>query len=249
VTTVPNLTVRPVVHSAQLSEWLAIFEALGARTLSTDPLWTEVEFDQGRLTLSDLVHGATEGSVVLGFETGDLAAYAEAVHPPVGMTVEKYATEQYESLRIVSRDGFDFLIDQRLPGGREFAVPTPVSRVQVVWNSPAAGIAKEDLEALGLRQHVQDGPAHLFDMRAAEGSVTVQSLDHGRPFATVAIGVSDLDRARRALGDVGIPLSTRVDVDRVLRVPTPGDNHSHLLVTAMGAGSSVLGAGASGSHG
>jgi hypothetical protein len=62
----PPLTVRPIVHTAHLSVWLDLFRALGPRTLTSDPMWTELQLDRGRVTLTILNRGAREGDVSLG---------------------------------------------------------------------------------------------------------------------------------------------------------------------------------------
>jgi hypothetical protein len=50
-------------------------------------MWTELQLDRGRVTLTALNRGAAEGDVSLGFETPDLGVYAASVLPTDGMVV------------------------------------------------------------------------------------------------------------------------------------------------------------------
>jgi hypothetical protein len=220
----PSLTVRPVVHTDHLAEWLAVFRALGAGTLSKDPMWTELQLDRGRVTLTALNRDATEGEVSLGFETPDLAAYGAAICPVDGMMVEPFVTEDYESLRVVGRDGMDFLVDELIPGP---AVPVAAATsVRAVWLTPEVEQAARDLESLGLRRTTAvDGPG--IDLSAAEGDVLVRTSHGGPVAADVAVGVADLEAARRALLRAGIAHETG---DHELHVSIPGDGGGRLRI-------------------
>ncbi|MEP9382316.1 hypothetical protein [Nocardioides sp. KR10-350] len=226
---IPPLTVRPIVHTEHLREWLAIFRALDARTLTGDPMWTELELDLGRVTLSGLHPGASEGEVSLGFETPDLQAYADAVVPMDGMTVEWLTTDDGTSLRVVGRDGLTFLIDERIPG--EPRPARPAAWVHALWISTDVAATAQDLEALGLRTRITNVNGRTIDLRAAEGDVLVHVDDGGPIGADVAVDVADLDAAHKALIDAGIGHDVIDETHgRTLRVPRPGGAGSELWV-------------------
>lgn len=194
---VPPLTVRPVVHTEGLPGWLAALHALGGRTLTDDPLWTEVELDNGRVTLTRLNRDALEGDVVLGFETPDLTSYADSLTGPVP-TWESCTTDDYTSLRVRAGDGLELLVDEPpVP-----AAPSPAGLAATVlaeWTTPDVGTVVRDLEALGLVPMV--GQAGL--LQAGAGEVLVTQGD-GVPRVDLAVLVSDLDLTRTALDDAGI---------------------------------------------
>lgn len=228
---IPPLTVRPIVHSAHLEEWLAIFRALGARTLTDHPLWTELELDLGRVTLSGLHDGVIEGEVSLGFETPSLEAYLAAVRPREGMTVERYTAEHGESIRVVGRDGLTFLVDERLPGGD--LPEEPAAWVHALWITTDVAATAQDLESLGLRTRLTERNGRTTDLRAAEGDVLVHTNDGGPIGAGVAIDVTDLDAAHKALIDTGIGHDVIDEAHgRTLRVPFPGSPDNQLWITA-----------------
>jgi hypothetical protein len=229
--TIPPLTVRPIVHSAHLDEWLAIFRALGAGTLSEDPLWTELELDRGRVTLSGLHAGAREGEVSLGFETADLDAFGAAVRPADGMSVDSFTADHGESLKVVGRDGLQFLIDERLPGGGPLP-EQPRTWIHALWLSPDVPTAAADLESLGLRRRLTETNGRTIDVRAAEGDVLVHVSDGGPVAAGVAVDATDLDEAHKALLDAGIAHDV-IDEShgRTLKVPFPGGVDEMLWVT------------------
>jgi hypothetical protein len=175
--TIPPLTVRPVVHTDYLAVWLGIFGALGAVALTADPMWTELQLDRGRVTLTALNRGAAEGDVSLGFETPGLGIYAASILPPDGMVVEKFVTEDYESLRVVGRDGTEFLIDERLAGP-----PLPeqaATAIRAVWVTSDVSRTAAELESLGLRRRLTQVNGRTIDLRAAEGDVLVHTSDGG----------------------------------------------------------------------
>lgn len=228
---IPPLTVRPVVHTAHLAEWVQVFRALGAVTLSTDPMWTELQVDRGRVTLTELNRDAVEGDVALGFETPDLDAFASAVLPLDGMVVEEFVTADYTSLRVVGRDGMEFLIDERLPGP-----PVPegaTTSIRAIWTTPAVARAARDLEALGLRRRPTQTDDHGIDLRAAEGDVLVR-VGGGAVEAEVAVVVADIDAAHDALLGAGIvPDVVDETRGRVLQVPLPGGGEGRLRISAL----------------
>ncbi|MBZ5736560.1 hypothetical protein [Nocardioides mangrovi] len=196
--TIPPLTVRPVVHTAHLPVWMATLQALGAATISDDPMWTELQLGRGRVTLTELNRDAVEGEVSLGFETPDLAAYAARVRPPAGMVLEPFRTEGFESLRVVGRDGLEFLIDQTLGGGGN-SVGSPAVSVHAMWITPDVERAAEDLKALGLRRRLSQGSGRVVDMQAGEGDVLVHISDGGPVDVDLALDVLDIESAHHAL--------------------------------------------------
>ena len=226
----PPLTVRPVIHTSHVAEWLAVFRALGADTLTTDPMWTEVQLHRGRVTLSVLNRGAREGEVSLGFEVPDLEAYAVAVVPADGVLVERFATEDYESLRVTGRDGLSFLIDQRPPG------PPPsseiVTSVHAAWITPDVERTAQDLESLGLHRRLTQINGRVIDLRAGEGDVLVHTSDGGPTEADVAVDVTDVTVAHKALIDAGIAHDVIDETHgRTLQVSLPGDDEKRLWIT------------------
>lgn len=228
--TIPPLTVRPIVHTDHMPEWLAIFRALGARTLTDDPMWTELELDRGRVTVSGLHPGASEGEVTLGFETPDLVAYAAAVRPMEGMRVERITADHGDSIRVVGRDGLEFLIDERLPGA---SLPEqPTNWVHALWISTDVAAAAQDLESLGLRKRLTDTNGRTIELRAAEGDVLVHTNDGGPIGATVAVDTTDLDACHKALIDAGIAHDVIDETHgRTLKVPFPGGVEDMMWVT------------------
>lgn len=232
---VPPVVVRPVVHTTDIPTWSSILQALGARTLSSDPLWTEVEFDRGRITLSGPVHGASDGEVVLGLETADLTAYAAALAAPdglpPGMTVEPYVTDDYSSLRVVARDGLDLLVDAELTGGSR--PDAPESWVQAHWSTPNVHRAAEDLEALGFVR-AADSDVDAPDFDAWLGRVLVRP-SAGRPSGWgLSIAVTDLDAARSRLLAADVLLD-EADGAGQFSVPFPGSTGDSFTVVARGA--------------
>jgi hypothetical protein len=225
----PPLTVRPVVHTAYLPEWLALFRALGAATLSADPMWTELQLHRGRVTLTALNRDATEGEVALGFETPDLKAYAAAVIPADGMVVEPFITEDYESLRAVGRDGMELLIDE----APQVLRPAEVAGTSIrgVWVTPEVGRAAEDLESLGLRRRLTQVNGRTIDLRAVEGDVLVHTSDGGPVEADVAVDVADVEAAHKALIAADIAHDVIDETHgRTLQVALPGDRDARLWI-------------------
>ncbi|WP_085870644.1 MULTISPECIES: hypothetical protein [unclassified Nocardioides] len=227
--TIPPLTVRPVVHTDHLAAWLEIFGTLGAVTLTADPMWTELQLDRGRVTLSALNRGAAEGDVSLGFETPDLEVYAASILPTDGMVVEKFVTEDYESVRLVSRDGTEFLIDKRIAGP-----PLPdqaVTSIRAVWVTSDVSRTAADLESLGLRRRLTQVNGRTVDLRAAEGDVLVHTSDGGPSGADVAVDVTDIQAAHKALMGADIAHDVIDETHgRTLQVPLPGGGDRTLWI-------------------
>lgn len=217
---IPPLTVRPIVHTGHLDEWLTILRALGARTLSADPTWAEVELDRGRVALHGLFEGVREGEVALGFETPDLEAYAAAVLPMEGMTVERVAADHGDAIRVAGRDGLEFMIDAR-PASELPATVTTSARQ--LWITTKVADTAQDLESLGLRKRHTNVNGRTISMSAAEGEVLVHVADTGTIGATVSVDTTDLDAAHKALIDAGIGHDVIDETHgRTLRVPFPG---------------------------
>jgi hypothetical protein len=234
VTPVPPVTVRPVVHTTDVPAWLAIFRVLGARILSADPLWTELELDRGRVTLSGLVHGAQEGEVVLGFETPDLTTYVEAVNPPPGMTVEPFSTQDYTSVRVVGRDGLDFLVDTTLAGGS--VRDQPAAWVRAHWITPDVERTAEDVAALGPVPRARQENASCVGFDAERGVVLVQPSDGASAGVDISVEVRDVGAIRRLLADAGIAFETATgDRGEELRIPFPGRGDLFLAVVPSAA--------------
>ncbi len=227
--TVPPLTVRPVVHTAHPERWLGIFTALGARTLTEDPMWTELQLGRGRVTVSVLNRDATEGEVSLGFETPDLDLYLASARPTPGMVVEPFATESYRSLRVTGRDGMTFLVDEGPPGSAPSSSPT--TSVHALWLTTDVEQTAQDLETLGLRRRLTQVNGRVVDLRAAEGDVLVHTSDGGPVGADVAVDVTDLDAAHKALLDAGVDHDVIDETHgRTLQVPLPGEGDRRLWV-------------------
>lgn len=231
MTAIPPLTVRPIVFTDHLSEWLAIFSALGARTLVGEEMWTEIELGRGRVAFHALHPGQPEGEVELGFETPDLEAYAAAVRPTEGMTVEPYAADHGDSVRVVGRDGLTFLVDSRLPGAD--LPEEPAAWVHALWVTTDVAATAQDLESLGLRTRLTERNGRTIDLRAAEGDVLVHTNDGAPIGAGVAVDVTDLDAAHKALIDAGIGHDVIDETHgRTLRVAFPGSPDNELWITA-----------------
>lgn len=208
------LTVRPVVHTADVPAWLAVLRALGGVVLTDDPLWTEVSLDSGRVTLTELNRGATEGSVVLGFETDDLEAYAESVTDP-GPVLETYRSADYTSVRVVARDGLELLVDEppahdEAPGGGHAVT------VLVEWVSPDPDSAVADLRALGLVPIPGAG-----GLLRAEGGEVLVSPGDGAAHVDLAVVVLDVAAVRAALTEAGVE-HDEVDGALLVRPTGPG---------------------------
>lgn len=224
---IPPLTVRPIVHTDHVDAWATILRCLGARTLTDDPMWTELELDSGRVTLSVLNRDAVEGEVVLGFETPDLEKYAAAVSPADGLAVTPFATDDYRSLRVVGRDGLEFLLDPELAD--ETASPPqapglPRGRVRAVWRTPDSEATRVDLLRLGLEEIPGDG--NDVRLAAADGEVVVRAAS-SPPTVDVEIVADDVTAAREALVAAGI--AGVVEQAPALHVPVPGTD-GHLVV-------------------
>jgi len=219
--TIPPLTVRPILHTEHADYYRTVFGALGARTLSDDPMWTELELDAGRVTITALNRDAVEGDVDLGFETPDLNAFLDAVTPTEGMTVERFVTDDAESVRVVGRDGLSFLVDASMPGGTPPGAPS--AWIHGLWITTDVTKTAEDLEALGLRKRLTEVNGRTIDLRAAQGDVLVHTNDGGPIGATVAVDLADLDAAHKALIDAGIAHDVIDETHgRTLKVPMPG---------------------------
>lgn len=226
---IPPLTVRPIVYTDHKPEWLAIFRALGARTLMDEDGWSEVELDRGRVALHHLYEGKAEGDVDLGFETADLEAYAAGVLPMEGMTVARATADHGETIRVVGRDGLAFLIDERPPG--EPLPPAPTTSVCALWISTDVGATAQDLETLGLRKRLTNVNGRSINVSAAEGEVLVHTNDGGPIGATVAVDTTDLDACHKALIDAGIAHDVIDETHgRTLKVPFPGKPDAQLWV-------------------
>jgi hypothetical protein len=227
--TLPPLTVRPIVHTDRATEWLSLLGAMGAHTLTADPMWTELTLDRGRITLSRLNRGAREGDVSLGFETPDLDAFAASVRPVDGMVVERFKTDDFESLRVVGRDGLDFLVDQRIPGPR---APAHVrTSIHALWVTTDVERTAQDLEVLGLRRRLTQANGRVVDVRAAEGDVLVHTSDGGPSKAGVAVDVADVGAAHKALIEAGIEHDVIDETHgRTLQVPLPGGGEATIWI-------------------
>lgn len=227
--TIPPLTVRPIVFTDHKSDWLAIFRTLGARTLVDEEGWTEIELDRGRVAIHVRHPGQADGEVWLGFETPDLEAYVAAVRPMEQMTVERFTADHGESIKVVGRDGLEFLVDERMPGAE--LPEEPINWVHALWISTDVAATAQDLESLGLRKRLTERNGRTVDLRAAEGDVLVHTNDGGPISATVAVDTADLDAAHKALIDAGIEHDIIDETHgRTLRVPFPGSPDKQLWI-------------------
>jgi len=218
--TIPTLTVRPILHTEHADYYRTLFGALGARTLTDDPMWTELELDRGRVTITALNRDAVEGDVDLGFETTDLDAFLGAVRPTDGMAVERFVTEDAESIRVVGRDGLSFLVDALIPSQASSGTD---AWIEALWITTDVTKTAEDLETLGLSRRLTELNGRTVDLRADQGDVLVHTNDGGPIGATVAIRVASLDDAHKALIDAGIAHDVIDETHgRTLKVPMPG---------------------------
>jgi hypothetical protein len=223
---IPALTVRPILHTGHTADWVRLLAALDAETVSSIPEWTEVELGLGgRLALHsciacELYPDSREGGVDLGFETDDLDAFASAVTPTSGMTVELVDAPHGRAVRVVGRDGLAFHVDERLAG------PAPARRtswVKQLWVSTDVAAAAADLEALGLRTRWATTNGRGVELVAAEGGVLVHIADAGTIGAIFELDVVDLGAAHRALLDAGFAHDVIDETNgRTLKVTMPG---------------------------
>jgi hypothetical protein len=192
-------------------------------------MWTELQLHRGRVTLTSPNRGSSEGEVSLGFETADLQAFEESLVPVEGMQIERFVTEDYTSLRVTGRDGLDFLIDQRPPGP---ALPNdPLTSIHALWITPDVERTAQDLESLGLRRRLTQINGRIIDLRAAEGDVLVHTSDGGATAADVAVDVTDITAAHKALIDADIAHDTIDETHgRTLQVPLPGLGERRLWI-------------------
>jgi hypothetical protein len=226
------LTVRPIIHTQHVDEWTSILRAMGAVVLSDDPMWTELELGQGRITLTVLNRDAREGEVSMGFETPDLDDFARGMKASTSVRVERFVTEDYTSVRVVCRDGTDFLVDPQLDSGEVSPADDPPAAVRAVWTTPDLASTVEDLAAAGLEVH-HHGSGSASLLRAASGEVLVRDGTGYPAEVAVSLTVDDLLRVRARLTAAGRDVAiTLDDLGDGLRVSVPGSAAGSVTVVS-----------------
>jgi hypothetical protein len=143
--------------------------------------------------------------------------------------IERFTTQDFESLRVTGRDGMNFLIDQRLAGP-----PAPdhaVVSIHAVWVTPDVEQTTQDLESLGLQRRPTQTNGRVIDLRAAEGDVLVHASDAGPTEADVVVDVVDISAAHKALIAAGIAHDVIDETHgRTLQVPMPAGGEKKLWI-------------------
>jgi hypothetical protein len=222
----PRLTVRPILYTDHVDDYLTIFTALGMTTLLQSPGWTLVAGRAGRVAMHATMDGRVdEGTVHLGFETEDLTAYldsiTESIKPFKGLSAEVVKANQGPAVKVTTREGTSYFVDSRSPGAGPSDCPVVV---EPLWITKEVAQATDDFEALGLRKVMTNLDGRVAYLHAHDGQMLTHIADWGWTGTLMALDcVGDIQSAHAALLHAGVAHNVIDETHgSTLRVPMPG---------------------------
>lgn len=217
------LSVRPIRFTDDIPAWRTVLAALGAVPLSQDEGWLVYQLGAGRLALHSATGSSeTPGSTLLGLETRVPLDEAVAAAAAEGVPIELGDTGHGTAGIVTAADGTRFTLDTPAPNPQEREASEPKLAVMPVWHTPAARVALDVLDGLGMQRRVTLEDGTWADLTARGGGL------HGvQPMSSVGTELAfelngNVDALLDALTAAGVHAQIHAEASgRVLRFADP----------------------------
>ena len=172
MTTIADLTARPIRFTADIPAWQRILETLGGVLISEHPGWLVYELGSGRLALHASNEDQPAGSTTLAVETStpleEAVPAAAAAGAPIVATVLGHGPAGL----VTAGDGTELTLDSPTPAPADTEAPgQPALSVMPIWYTPETRPAIAALTALGATLRTAGDDGTWTDLTCAGGGL------------------------------------------------------------------------------
>ncbi|MGO0575907.1 hypothetical protein [Ornithinimicrobium panacihumi] len=151
MSTITDLTARPIRFTADIPAWQRILETLGGVLISEHPGWLVYQLGSGRVALHASNPDQPAGRTTLPLETSTPVEQAVRIAAAAGAPIELSEQDHGTAGLVTAADGTTFTLDSPTEAPEDTPAAEPRLSVVGIWYTTTPAEARRVLTSLGAR--------------------------------------------------------------------------------------------------